>query len=158
MLNKVMKKQSFILPALLLLGVSTISVQSFAQDSTMRRNNRTQAQPHQPQAYEYRDFRTGQNINLRYDRQKKMTYNSQTGEPVDMYVNYTTGDTVFGRGQYIVNSYMMRDNAGSWGLDTNRVRSGDDGLFIIDGNRKLKTEKSYKDYMKSQGRNNRDSL
>lgn len=153
-----MKKHSFILPALLLLGVSTITVQGLAQDSSMRRNNRTQAQPHQPQAYEYRDISTGQNINLRYDRQKKMTYNSETGKPVDMYVNYTTGDTVYGRGQYIVNSYLMRDNGGNWGLDTVRVRSNDGGLFIIEGNRKMKTEKTYRDYMKSQGRNNRDSL
>ncbi|MGN6418253.1 MAG: hypothetical protein ACTHMC_12220 [Pseudobacter sp.] len=156
-----MKKQSFFLPALLLAGLTIISLHSSAQDSTMRRNNRTQSQPHQAQQYEYRDIRTGQNINLRYDRQKKMTYNSATGEPVNMYINHTTGDTVFGRGQYILNSYMTRDNSGVWGVDTTRIRVSDNGLFIIDGNRKLKTEKSYSDYMKSQGsqrRNNRDSL
>ncbi|MBO9632026.1 MAG: hypothetical protein J7578_02835 [Chitinophagaceae bacterium] len=144
-----MKKSRFIVCSFLLLVCGTgITVSASAQDSTARRHNKM---PSGQQQYQYRDISTGRDINLRYDRNKKITYNTATNEPVDFYLNTTTGDTVYGRGQYIVNSYMM-NNGGTWSLDTTRLRVSDEGVYMIDGNRRLKTEKPYKDHMKSSGR------
>lgn len=143
-----MKKNHFTFCSILLLMVATgIGINAKAQDSTARKHNSSQAR----QNYQYRDLRTGQDINLRYDKNSKITYNAVTNEPVDYYLNVTTGDTVSGRGQYIVNSYMT-NNGGTWGVDTTRLRVSDNGIYIIDGNRKLKTEKPYKEYIKSSGR------
>jgi hypothetical protein len=161
-----MKKIRFNLPSFLFLVFGMgLAVSATAQDTTARRNNSgnnngnnnsnnsNSSMQSRQQQYKYRDIRTGQDINLRYDRNKRITYNSATNEPVDFYINATTGDTVYGRGQYIVNSYLM-NNGGTWGLDTTRLRVSDNGVYSIDGNRKLKTEKPYREYMKSSGRKN----
>lgn len=151
-----MKKQSIILPLLFMLGATTLACTCEGQDSTMRKRSNTSSSQEQ---YQYRDISTGRNINLRYDRAKRSTFNSETNAPVDIYVNATTGDTVYGRGQYIVNNYLMNDGRGNWSLDTSRLRVSDKGVFMINGNRKLKTEQPYKDYMRSSTRGkNRDSL
>jgi hypothetical protein len=150
-----MKKNRIILSQFLLLLCGTaFSLTAAAQDTTARRNN-TQQQSRQQ--YQYRDLKTGKDIKLRYDRAKRTSYNMETGEPVDFYINTTTGDTTYGRGQYIVNSYLMNNN-GNWALDSTRLRVADDGVYMIEGNKMLKTERPYKSNKKSGRKNERDSL
>jgi hypothetical protein len=88
----------------------------------------------------YVDLKTGQNTDLYYDSEKKMTYSAVTNEPVDLYVNVATGDTVYGRGRYIVNNYVVRSTEGTYKLDDSKVKVTKDGIKIKDGDQKLKIE------------------
>lgn len=88
----------------------------------------------------YVDLKTGQPADLYYDNDKKMTYSAVTNEPVDLYVNVATGDTIYGQGRYVVNNYVVKTNDGTYKLDDSKVKVSKDGLKIKDGNRKLKIE------------------
>jgi hypothetical protein len=89
---------------------------------------------------QYVDLKTGQSTDLYYDNDKKMTYSSVNNEPVDLYVNVTTGDTVYGRGRYIVNNYVVKTPEGTYKLDDSKVKVTKDGIKIKDGDKKLKIE------------------
>jgi hypothetical protein len=89
---------------------------------------------------QYVDLKTGKNADLYYDNDKKMTYSAVNNEPVDLYVNVATGDTVYGRGRYIVNNYVIRTEEGTYKLDDAKVKVSKDGIKIKDGDRKLKIE------------------
>jgi hypothetical protein len=88
---------------------------------------------------QYVDLKTGEKVNLYYDNDKKRVYSSATNEPVDLYVNVATGDTVYGRGRYIVNNYVVKSD-GTYKLDNKKVKVTNDGLKIKDGDKKLKIE------------------
>lgn len=89
---------------------------------------------------QYVDLKTGQNTELYYDNDKKRVYSAATNEPVDLYVNVATGDTVYGRGRYIVNNYVVKSSEGTYKLDDKKVKVTNDGLKIKDGDKKLKIE------------------
>lgn len=91
-------------------------------------------------ANKYVDLKTGQPVDLYYNKDKKMTYSAANDEPVDLYVNVATGDTIYGRGRYVVNHYVMRTDEGMYKLDEGKVKVTKDGIKIKDGNQKLKME------------------
>lgn len=90
---------------------------------------------------QYIDLRTGQPVDLYYSPKYNRTYSIVTNEPVDYYVNIATGDTVYGRGRYIVNNYLVRTPEGMYRLDDKRIKMDKNDIKMKDGNMKLKMDK-----------------
>jgi hypothetical protein len=88
----------------------------------------------------YVDLRTGEPVDLYYDDERDMTYSAVTNEPVDYYINVTTGDTVYGQGRYVVNDYLIKSTDGSYKLDEGKLKVTKDGIKIKNGDAKLKIE------------------
>ncbi|WP_207511521.1 hypothetical protein [Longitalea luteola] len=110
-------------------------------DTSWRRRSDTAMGRSDAAAYNrYIDLRTGQPVELYYDAKTRRTYSATTNEPIDFYVNSTTGDTVYGRGRYIVNNYIMRGADGMYKLDESRIRISKDEIKIKDGTKKFKME------------------
>lgn len=89
----------------------------------------------------YIDLRTGQPVDLYYSPKFNRTYSIVTNEPVDYYVNIATGDTVYGRGRYIINNYLVRKPDGIYTLDDKRIKIDKNEIKMKDGNMKLKMDK-----------------
>jgi hypothetical protein len=94
----------------------------------------------QPSNTKYVDLKTGQPVDLYYDSKKKKTYSTTNDEPVDLYVNVATGDTVYGEGRYIVNNYIIQTEDGKYKLDNKKVKIDGDEIKIKEGNKKFKIE------------------
>jgi hypothetical protein len=92
-------------------------------------------------SYSYIDLRTGQPVDLYYSPKNNRTYSMVTNEPVDYYVNLATGDTVYGRGRYIVNNYLVRSADGMYNLDDKRIKMDKNDIKMKDGTMKLKMDK-----------------
>jgi hypothetical protein len=90
----------------------------------------------------YVDLRTGQPVDLYYDPKTRRTYSSMTNEPVEFYVDVATGDTIYGRGRYVVNNYIVKSNDGMYRLDAAKVKIDKDNIKIKDGTKKFKMDKS----------------
>ncbi len=88
----------------------------------------------------YRDLNTGENIELWYDASGIRTLNKKTGSLVDFYINTTTNDTVFGKGRFIVNGYVVKGDDGKWKLDDGKVKVDGDELKIKVGDHKFKID------------------
>jgi len=90
----------------------------------------------------YLDLNTRQPVELYYDPKARRTYSSITNEPVEFYVDMSTGDTIYGRGRYVVNNYIIRSEDGMYKLDANKIKMDKDEIKIKDGSKKLKMDKS----------------
>lgn len=93
-------------------------------------------------SYRYVDLSTGQPVDLYYDAKTRRTYSSVTNEPVEFYVDMNTRDTVYGRGRYIVNNYIVKANDGKYRLDAGKIKMDKDELKLKDGNKKFKMDQS----------------
>ncbi len=93
-------------------------------------------------ASRYTDLSTGQPVDLYYDPKTRRTYSSITNEPVDFYVDMSSGDTIYGRGRYVVNNYIVRSADNSYKLDEGKVKIDKNEIKIKDGNKKWKMDKS----------------
>jgi hypothetical protein len=92
-------------------------------------------------SFMYLDLNTGQPVDLYYNPRYNRTYSIVTNEPVDYYVNIGTGDTVYGRGRYIINNYLVRSTDGMYRLDDKRIKMDKDDIKMKDGNVKFKMDK-----------------
>jgi len=90
----------------------------------------------------YLDLNTGQTVDLYYDAKRNRVYSMATNEPVDFYVDMSTGDTIYGTGRYIVNNYIIKSPEGQYRLDMNKVKMEKNEWKIKEGNRKFKMDKS----------------
>ena len=90
----------------------------------------------------YVDLKTGQPVDLYYDAKTRRTYSSMTNEPVEFYVDVNTHDTIYGRGRYVVNNYIVKANDGMYRLDASKIKMDKDDLKIKDGNKKFKMDQS----------------
>jgi hypothetical protein len=90
----------------------------------------------------YIDLKTGQPVELYYDPKARRTYSAITNEPVEFYVDMNTGDTVYGRGRYVVNNYIVRSTDGMYKLDAGKIKMDKDDLKIKEGNKKFKVNNS----------------
>jgi len=88
----------------------------------------------------YVDLKTGQPVELYYNSKKKRTYSESTNEPVDLYVNVATGDTIYGQGRYVVNNYIVKTEDGTYKLDNKKIKIDGDDIKIKDGDKKFKME------------------
>src|SRR5689334_18308024 len=76
----------------------------------------------------YVDLKTGQPVDLYYDEKKKKTYSASNDEPVDLYVNVATGDTIYGEGRFVVNNYIVKTEDGKYKLDNKKVKIDGDEI------------------------------
>lgn len=106
------------------------------QDSTAK-NRQSNMQQQQ-----YRDIRTGRPLTLNYNQQSRMMMNTTTGQPVDFYINASTGDTISGYG-YVVNNYLMMQPDSSYRLDMSRIRSTNNRYYSIKDNKELTMDKNW---------------
>ena len=93
-----------------------------------------------PEKPRYVDIYTGQPIEIWYDTEKHMTINKATRTPLEFYINTSNWDTVYGRGQFVVNNFILKDENGRYMLDESKVKIDGDELKIKDGDRKLKID------------------
>jgi len=90
----------------------------------------------------YIDLNTGQVVDLYYDAKKNRVYSTVTNEPVDFYVDMSTGDTIYGTGRYVVNNYIVKTPEGPYKLDMKKVKMEKNELKMKDGNKKFKMDNS----------------
>lgn len=88
----------------------------------------------------YRDLNSGETIDIWYDAVGMRTLNKKTGAPVEFYINTATNDTVFGRGRFVVNNYVIRGEDGKWQLNDGKVKVDGDELKVKVGDQKLKID------------------
>ena len=66
----------------------------------------------------YIDLKTHQQVTVRIDTVRGEVVNSQTNEPIDLLVEPTTHDTIYGMTGTVVNNYITRNESGDYKVDT----------------------------------------
>src|SRR5829696_5237774 len=109
-------------------------------DSTKNNNrwDRNTARSNENMSHTYIDLNTGDTLDYFYDTERKTVMNRTSNAPVDFYINTYTGDTVYGRGRFIVNGFLLQGDDGKWKFDESKVKVDGDEIKLKDGKRKLK--------------------
>lgn len=97
--------------------------------------------------HRYIDLETGNYVDLVKDSTNDRMVNADTREPVVIYVDTQTKDTIYGKTGKVINGNVTKTNDGKYkyvatedGLD--KVKTDDDGAYKIkDGDYKKKVEK-----------------
>ena len=77
-----------------------------------------------PQATtKYIDLKTNKEITVRIDTVRGSIVNDQTNEPVDLFVEPRTHDTIYGQTGSVVNNYIIHDPSGDVRVDTIRINT-----------------------------------
>ena len=111
-------------------------------DSTLQKKqwDRNPARSDEVMSYTYIDLNSGDTLDYWFDSEKKTVMNRSNNQPVEFYINTHTGDTVYGRGRFVINGLLLRGEDGKWKFDESKVKIDKDELKIKDGNRKLKID------------------
>jgi hypothetical protein len=75
----------------------------------------------QPQA-KYLDLKTRKQVTVRIDTERGTIVNSETNEPMDLFVDPVKHDTIYALTGSVVNNYITEDN-GSYRVDTVRMNT-----------------------------------
>lgn len=89
-------------------------------------------------AGEYVDLSTGEEVSVIPDKETGHAINKTSNEPIEFYVNTSTGDTLYKTG-VVVNHQLINTN-GKWQFDETKVELDGDEIKIKDENSKLKAE------------------
>ena len=73
----------------------------------------------------YVDLRTHKQITIKLDTTIGRIVNMETNEPVDLFIEPNTMDTIYGQTGTVVNNDLIRDASGSYMVDTTRLTSDD---------------------------------
>jgi len=97
----------------------------------------------------YYDLTAGEYIEIEKDDQGRVV-NSETHDPVYMYVDTKTNDTIYGSTGKVINGYVVKTSDGKYkyeGDDEYKIKDGDykkkvdgDEVKIKDGDTKVKIE------------------
>ena len=71
----------------------------------------------------YIDLKTNKEITVRIDTVMGSIVNDETNEPVDLFVEPTTHDTIYGLTGTVVNNYVIHDPSGDVRVDTLRINT-----------------------------------
>jgi|GEM_PF-3610811 len=71
----------------------------------------------------YLDLRTHKEVSVRIDTIQGKVVNQETNEPVDLIVEPTTHDTIYGQTGSVVNNYIIHEGNGEMRVDTVRVNT-----------------------------------
>ena len=71
----------------------------------------------------YIDLKTNKEITVRIDTVRGSIVNDETNEPVDLFVEPTTHDTIYGLTGTVVNNYVIHDPSGDVRVDTLRINT-----------------------------------
>lgn len=96
----------------------------------------------------YLDLNTGKKVELVKDEKTGLMVNKETNEPVDVYVDTKTNDTIYGRTGKVINGEVDRNGEVYVWRGAYEYKNGDlkvevekDGdLKIKDGNNKIKVD------------------
>ena len=76
-----------------------------------------------PQAdIKYIDLRTQKQVTVRIDTMRGEVINTETNEPMDLFVDPVKHDTIYGQTGTIVNNYVIKDESG-YHVDTVRINT-----------------------------------
>lgn len=109
----------------------------------------------------YVDLETGKTISVEKDATTGYMVNAETKQPVDIYVNTKTNDTIYGRTGKVINNLVVRHPDGKFVYEEDgddKVKEGDykkkveeDGdVKIKDGDTKTKIEEEGEKKVKSE--------
>lgn len=79
----------------------------------------------------YTDLNTGSIVKLYKDEETGYVLNALTGEPIDLYVDMRSGDTIYGRTGTVVNSALSRTPAGLYCLDERKIKWVNDEMTVV---------------------------
>ncbi|HJS56388.1 MAG TPA: hypothetical protein VJ765_17670 [Chitinophagaceae bacterium] len=98
----------------------------------------------------YYDLTAGRYIEVERDDKTGQMINSETDEPVYIYVDTKTNDTIYGATGQVINGYVVKTSDGKYKYDGDndyKVKEGDykkkvedDEVKIKDGDSKVKTD------------------
>lgn len=98
----------------------------------------------------YLDLNTGERVELVKDESTGLMVNKETGEPVHIYVDTETNDTIYGRSGKVINGHVVKvdgkykyDNDDEYKIKTGdyKKKVEDDGdIKIKDGDSKTKID------------------
>jgi hypothetical protein len=98
----------------------------------------------------YLDLSAGEYIRVEKDEKTGRMVNSETHEPVYMYVDTKINDTIFGANGKVINGYVVKTSDGKYKYeddDEYKIKDGDykkkvdgDEVKIKDGDTKIKIE------------------
>ena len=71
----------------------------------------------------YIDLKTQKQITVRIDTVRGEVVNSETNEPIDLFVEPITHDTIYGLTGSVVNNYIIHDKSGDYRVDTVRINT-----------------------------------
>lgn len=70
----------------------------------------------------YYDLRTKKSVTARIDTDRGMVVNTETNEPLDLFVDPIKHDTIYGQTGSVVNNYIIKDESG-YRVDTVRINT-----------------------------------
>lgn len=89
----------------------------------------------------YYDLNKGENVALVKDENTGLMVGAETKQPVYIYVNKETKDTIYGATGKVINGHVIRLEDGKYKYDDLKVKLDEDGEFKIkDGDYKKKVE------------------
>jgi hypothetical protein len=88
----------------------------------------------------YIDLNTGKTVKLEKDESGDMI-NVKTREPVYIYVDTRTHDTIYGKNGKIINGHVIRTGDNSYSYDADVKTNGGDAYKAKDDDYKMKVEK-----------------
>lgn len=98
----------------------------------------------------YLDLTAGEYVKVEKDAKTGRMVNSETHEPVYIYVDTKTNDTIYGANGKVINGYVVKTSDGKYkyeGDDEYKIKDGDykkkvdgDEVKIKDGDTKIKIE------------------
>lgn len=102
----------------------------------------------------YLDLTAGEYIEVEKDEKTGRMVNSKTHEPVYIYVDTKTNDTIYGANGKVINGYVVKTGDGKYkydGEDEYKIKDGDykkkvdgDEVKIKDGDTKIKIDEGEK--------------
>jgi hypothetical protein len=71
----------------------------------------------------YLDLKTHKEVTVRIDTVRGELVNLETDEPIDLLVEPTKHDTIYGQTGSVVNNYIIKEDNGSYRVDTVRINT-----------------------------------
>ena len=79
----------------------------------------------------YYDLNTGKSITLVKDENTGLMVDAETKQPVYIYVNSKTKDTLYGATGEVINGLVVRTDNGTYKYESLTIKEDDDGDFKI---------------------------
>lgn len=69
----------------------------------------------------YIDLQTRQQVTVRIDTERGEVVNAETNQPIYLFVEPATHDTIYGQTGNVVNNYITKEEGGAYRVDTVRI-------------------------------------
>lgn len=114
--------------------------QAAENDSTLQNEQITEtSQTSQVVAGEYVNLNTGEKVNIIADPVTGIAIDQSTQQPVELYYNPSTNDTLYQSGMR-VNNLLIKEKEGKYRLDDTKIKIDGDEIKIKDDSSKIKID------------------